>query len=250
MVFPPIFVVNLRKNADRMESIKRQLDGMGLAYERFDAVYGRDLPCQERQEKFSKWRSRLAIGADMTDGELGCALSHLGIYKKMFADGHDMAIVLEDDVLVDASFPDAVKRATDFATAEQPQVILFSAYGEKKGVAHEAGVEKIAVGSCADGYLVTRAAAKLISEINLPVIVQADAWARWRRRYGLQLYRIYPTSVRQDNDNFGTDIDGWTDSNRKVVGNGTGRTGLDLIAFRIRRVFEKSIDWTLWKLGL
>lgn len=246
----PIFVVNLRKNADRMESIKRQLDGMGLAYERFEAVYGRDLSCQERREKFSKWRSRLAIGADMTDGELGCALSHLGIYRKMLGDGIDKAVVLEDDVILDESFSDAIRRASDFAVAEQPQVILFSAYGEKKGVVHKTGVERIAVGSCADGYLVTRAAAKLILETNLPVIVQADAWTRWHRRNGLQLYRVYPTSVRQDNDNFGTDIDGWTNSNRKVVGNGTGRTGLDLIAFRIRRVFEKSIDWTLWKLGL
>ena len=175
----PIFVVNLRKNADRMESIRRQLDGLGLAYERFDAVYGRDLSCQERLAKFLRWRSRLAIGASMTDGELGCALSHLGIYKKMLAGGHDIAIVLEDDALLDASFPDAVRRAADFATAEQPQVILFSAYGEKKGIVHEAGVEKISVGSCTDGYLVTRAAAKLILETNLPVIVQADAWIRW-----------------------------------------------------------------------
>ena len=246
----PIFVVNLRKNAGRMESIKRQLDALGVEYRRFEAVYGKVLSDGERKKLFAWFRSRLAVGVKLTDGELGCALSHLGIYENIVSDGLDMAVVLEDDVLLEDNFVGSVKTAANFVNVEQPQVVLFSDYGQASVGICKRGIWEISNGSCTDGYLITRRAAELILKINKPVVVQADGWTRWHRRYGLQLYRLSPASVKQDNETFGTDIDAWTDANRKVIGNGTGRTGLNLLAFRVCRVFEKTFDWLLWKLGL
>ena len=52
---------------------------------------------------------------------------------------------------------------------------------------------------CADAYLLTLAVAKLMAKINYPVTCVADDFKRWRRYFGLELYQVYPATVRQDN---------------------------------------------------
>ena len=43
MVFP-IHVINLDQDVERMETMKRQLDGLSLPFVRFSAVRGHDIP--------------------------------------------------------------------------------------------------------------------------------------------------------------------------------------------------------------
>ena len=38
-----VYVINLDKNVERMLSMKAQLDRFGLVYERFPAIYGKQL---------------------------------------------------------------------------------------------------------------------------------------------------------------------------------------------------------------
>lgn len=230
-----VFIINLDKNVERMSSIKAQLDRIGLAYERFPAVFGKLLTKQEKKVHFSARRSFLAMGTCLTDGEIGCALSHAMIYRKMCENEIPTALILEDDIILNDNFHDILKMAIEFLDSNKPQVILFSSYGciQKD----QDGIERIKGGMCTDGYLITRPAARMLYMANYPVITVADSWDRWVKRYGLELYRIWPTAVWQNNEKFGTDV------------NTVHRTQKNIILKILRkfiRLPEVIIDWILF----
>lgn len=242
------YLVNLDKNPDRLAFMDGQLRRLGIEYERIPAIYGKALTTSERKTHLASFRARLTKGAPLSDGELGCALSHIAVYCKMISTGCPVALVLEDDVLLSSDFHKAVINAASFINESKPQVILFSAYGDHNA-SHSSGIERVSTAACTDAYMITRAAAEIIVKVNTPVAIQADAWTRWGRRHGLELYRSRPATAQQDNDTFGTDIGTWTKPNVSFSVNGTGRTGINLICFRARRVLEKFLDWIFWKVS-
>lgn len=199
-----IFVVNLRKNVDRMSSMDRQLTRYGFPYERVEAVCGKCLAEDERHRDFAAIHSFLAMGRRLSDGEIGCALSHVGIYKDMIAKRIPMALVLEDDICCADDFPFVLDRAVNFLNVHKPQVVLFSAHGVPS--VKDKKVVRIDGGMCTDAYLITLPAARIIHQANYPIVTVADRWSRWCRRYGLEVYRIFPTTVCQMNETFGTDV--------------------------------------------
>ncbi len=69
------YIVNLPQAQDRRESVLAQCARFGLEAEVYPAVYGKDLPDEELRRRVD------APALDiLTKGEIGCTLSHLGIY--------------------------------------------------------------------------------------------------------------------------------------------------------------------------
>ena len=93
---PPIFVINLDRDVARLAHMHEQLSRLGLAYERFPALRGDALPLALLE--YFPPRTPLTVG------EIGCYASHLAIMRRMLAEGHACALVLEDDVGVPADF--------------------------------------------------------------------------------------------------------------------------------------------------
>ena len=240
-----IFVINLDKEKARMASIDAQLLQLGIDYERISAVYGKELTKDELKYSFSAFRSFCAMGIRLTSGEIGCALSHLSVYRQMIEEGIPYALVFEDDIIIDDSFNARIQEVEDFIREEKKQVILLSALGFR---AKEKGIFKNLKGTCADGYVITLPAAREIYKSNCPVVVVADKWQRWAKWFGVEIYTCWPPIVRQDNEQFGTDVDSWVVPRQNSTGNGTGKVGIALILFRGCRVVEKVFDWLFWKL--
>src|SRR5690349_233011 len=71
----PVLVINLKRSEDRRAFIRRQLDGLGIAFQFFDAVDARDLSPADIQT------SAPGGGVDycgmLTVPEIACAVSHL-----------------------------------------------------------------------------------------------------------------------------------------------------------------------------
>lgn len=230
------YVINLDKNIDRMVFMKSQLNRLGVEYERFSAVNGKELTKQQRRGGFSAFRSFLAMGIRLTDGEIGCALSHAMIYRKMQDKEIPIALILEDDVLLADCFCNVLEKAVaGFIDCNKPQVILLSSHACCQK--HEDGIERITSGMCTDGYLITLPAARMLYKANYPVITVADRWHRWVKRLGLELYRIWPTVVQQNNNQFGTDVN----TVQRIQKNVVFRFFQKLI-----RLPELIIDWTLF----
>ncbi len=98
------FVISLEQAVDRREMICAGLQQYGVEFELFPAVWGATVDRNDPEifngESFiihNNCLSKTTIKGRLTDGELGCALSHLRLYQKIVQDNLPGAIVLEDD---------------------------------------------------------------------------------------------------------------------------------------------------------
>mgnify|MGYP001466671081 CR=1 FL=1 len=122
------------------------LERFGIAHERFAGVDGRHLTAQ--------MRARVARPAQhdhaLTDGEIGCFLSHRGVWEKI-ASGEDVAgLILEDDVCVLPELADLMSGA-DWLPADAAIVIL------------ETRMKRLITGSRATAAPAGRRTARLLS---------------------------------------------------------------------------------------
>lgn len=95
-----IFYINLDSRKDRLLSMQEQLTILSLSAKRFSASIGKRLSVKERlfvdSHKFTCLMKR-----PVTDGEIGCALSHRRIWQYIIDNDIDYSLVMEDDVTID-----------------------------------------------------------------------------------------------------------------------------------------------------
>ncbi len=92
---PPIYVVNLKKSVDRFENVKKVMNKYNLNFQRFDAVYGKELS-QEEVNEYSNIFCRTIL---CNNGIIGCAMSHIQLWKQLIEEKtNDTYLILEDDI--------------------------------------------------------------------------------------------------------------------------------------------------------
>ena len=201
------FVINLDKEKARMASIEAQLSQLGVVYERISAVYGKELPLQERNQAVNKFRWWCAIGRPIAVAEIGCALSHFSIYQRMVEESIPYACILEDDITISSKFKECIAQVEFVLDSTKPQVVLLSdhtkLYGDVLG-ADSFELRKSKTGTCADGYCLTQEAAKVLLKQNLPLITPCDTWERWVRQGVIELFHALPSVCQQVQALFGS----------------------------------------------
>lgn len=105
---PRTFVINMAKDQKRRDIMTKRLEEAGVPYEFFAAVNGyeldfKDAPYYDRQKR------RRFFGRDLLPGEVGCLLSHRGIYEKMDRENIEYAVILEDDVIFEKDVKDVLQ---------------------------------------------------------------------------------------------------------------------------------------------
>lgn len=83
------FVISMPRSTDRRSAMQRKLQHSGLQFEFFDAVEGAKID-----------RAQYPAGRALTNAELGCYLSHVGVWRLVAESPFEGALVLEDDVSV------------------------------------------------------------------------------------------------------------------------------------------------------
>ena len=225
------YLINLDRNPERLEFMRGQLGRLGIAFERFPAVWGRGLSAEERRACFSKVRSFIAAGKRLSDAEIGVAMSHAGCCRRMVEANEQYALVLEDDVVLSDGFGAALSRVEAFVNPGRPQVVLLSGYGVKDAETLPEEIRQVKSAWCADAYVLTLPAARLILEANSPVVTVADSFKRWRRRFGLEIFRALPATARQDDTTFASE---------NVV--------LPKSGWLVRNSM-RALDWVIWRLS-
>jgi glycosyl transferase family 25 len=99
------FVISLERAARRREHMKGQLERLGMPFELFDAVDGRALSEEQVRGVYDEARARQTFWGPLNRGEIGCALSHIAIWKTIVEQRIDPALVLEDDAVLDPATP-------------------------------------------------------------------------------------------------------------------------------------------------
>ncbi|WP_342078380.1 glycosyltransferase family 25 protein [Yoonia sp. SS1-5] len=98
-----IWLINLDKDQERREKMQAQLDALGLRYQRFAAINGK-----EQAETLSKRADAQAyarnMGSPILPGKMGCYASHIAVWEAFLASTYKFALILEDDVVFHDDF--------------------------------------------------------------------------------------------------------------------------------------------------
>lgn len=195
-----IFLINLDRDQDRLKFADSQLRRQQLVYERFSAVDGNVLSESEKRSSADPFRCWCAYGQMLRNGEIGCGLSHYRIYRKIIAEELGAACVLEDDVILEARFREQLEYAFENIDCSRPQVFLLSNHTGETSEIRE--IRKAESDMFTEGYVITRPAAELLLNVNVPMIVPCDHWGRWVKYYGLELFHVFPTVCSQNKRDF------------------------------------------------
>lgn len=95
------YVINLKKATKRWNNIKKQLETYNLNYKRIDGVLGKELTNDEISDNTSFLCKTLC-----TKPTIGCAMSHINVWKNIIDDKQEYSLVLEDDAELVDNFKD------------------------------------------------------------------------------------------------------------------------------------------------
>lgn len=189
-----IYVINLAKNKERMRNIDSILKSQDLLYERMEAVSGKDLTSKQKHKFVSYFNWWCVNGTKPRDGEIGCALSHQTVYKKLIESREDCCCILEDDAGLQPCFREQIERIEKWINAESPQVVLMTNY--TKETEDSWAIRECMGDSSTEAYVITKVAALNLLKRNNPICTPSDGWRFWRKKGVLRLYHAYPTVVQ------------------------------------------------------
>ncbi|HEY1709046.1 MAG TPA: glycosyltransferase family 25 protein [Rhizomicrobium sp.] len=95
------FLVNLKRRPDRLAAMTAQLDRLGIAFERFDAVDAKAVDPAELSVPFAAGGP---LGT-LSPGDKACTYSHLHLWRRIAAGQDEYAVILEDDILLSDAAP-------------------------------------------------------------------------------------------------------------------------------------------------
>ena len=176
------YVINLARSADRRAHIVGELRRAKADYEIVTGVDGLELDLNDP----ATIDPALFARSLWPEGMAGCALSHLRVYQKMIADGLDTALVLEDDVTLPGDVSELADALVEHLAGAELVLLNYdskdSCKMSREGAVDLPGARRLVLpidvrqpGSSA-GYVITREAAKRMSESVLPVRVSPDDW--------------------------------------------------------------------------
>ncbi len=253
---PPIFIINMPKDKDRRSIMQERLNDLGLCGDFIEAIDGRKMNSKQIDAVYDSAKRKRYFGRDMTKGEIGCLLSHRKIYEKMIDDNIPHAVILEDDVIFEKDFKQAL--AGIMVASIKWDVIRF--LGSEK--IYKRGCRKITkVGDSryqfarlptapggAHGYLLSLYAAKIMAQHMqrnwLPIdSLQGRVWET-----GLETLVLYPAPLYPDpsqESTIGNDVR--FDKTVKLEGIARKLYPLTRTWFKLcENIGKRSVYWLSW----
>ena len=209
---PLIFIISL-VNSPRRSIIKNRLSKLGLQFEFFDAIYGKDLSKEQlSQIDFQFYPQNFSGKKPLTLGEIGCAMSHIMLYEHIVKNNIREAIILEDDAIVSLYFEEIVTAALNKVSSKKE--ILFLDHGKAKvypfmkrlperyRLAKYRSPSKKSKRSIirTTGYLITYEGAKKLLSYAYPIRMPSDFLTGLLQLTNINAYGIEPACVFGDVD--------------------------------------------------
>lgn len=190
-----------------------QLGRSGFVYERIPAVDGRNLDMTKlshfsNSKRVEEWKNLL------TPNAIACSLSHHKAYTSIIDDGVEIALVLEDDIVLLPEFSDVISASLTLMNKSDVVLVYFHGakkiflVGEKITICKSHGIyqAKTAWGAyAAGGYMLHREVALKLKNHVFPVHTTADSWGTFRRDGIIGKLRAILPPITTDAP-FGSDI--------------------------------------------
>lgn len=179
---------------------------LGLDYEIVDACDYQ----QMSQEELAELTDQAAAIQNplITKGVQACALSHLKAYKQIISEGHEVALIVEDDAILSNNIKGLLNEIENrigiaevvslWYASHTPDKLKLSTQHQEKlpGETILAFPIDISQVNSTQAYVITREAAARILEKALPIRAAADYWGVFYNFGGFDSFRcIYPTQA-------------------------------------------------------
>jgi len=236
-----IFVINLPEATARRESVERQLHGLGLCYEIIPAIRGNALSAEATVLNYDDTGFKRNVGRSANAGELGCALSHLAIYRIIIDQDISHALILEDDAWLNPNLPQLLQAIEQKYSPDQTNVFLLSwatAVSTNNLVTLWASyrVARVRSAVCTHGYVVSNAAASALIRALFPVRHIADCFAWLRRHRIVNLLAIIPNCITLDQSHESA-------ITRCIPVQDAKRTVIKRLAYKVYRAWWLGVDY-------
>ena len=194
------YIINLKDAVLRREYMRKQLQLLppSLSVEFVEAVDGRIMSSQERENKYDTEKFRLRYTKEVRPGEIGCTLSHQMCYEKLMHSEEKYALILEDDIVVRPNVDSVFPCIEELIQTDKPLVILLSGwywFGETKKIDTHYHVANVYDAFLTHAYIINRAAAALLIEPR--PFITADDWFYIRKK-GVKICALLPHLIDQD----------------------------------------------------
>jgi glycosyl transferase family 25 len=97
--FDNVYVLNLEKDINKMNYMNSLLENENIKFERFNAIYGKYLTKEYIDNVTDYFCNNFC-----SEGMIGCALSHISIWKDIIKNKYNNSIILEDDIYFDKDY--------------------------------------------------------------------------------------------------------------------------------------------------
>lgn len=178
-------MVSLASATRRREHIELQLRRANVNYTMCDTVVG-NLLSEDEVTELCDSEALAKHPTWLTRGAIGCALSHLYIYRDMVKNNTPFALVLEDDMILPKNLNEHLEALTPILHTEEVVMLYYQSHKTLLLSSHEAVNYKNEYHLCypvdihqpitTGAYLITLAAAKRLADGILPIRVSADSW--------------------------------------------------------------------------
>ena len=199
----PIYVLNLERSPERRAFILGHLASMDLPANIFPAVDGRTLDIPELEGKgiYRDAVARDKFSRSLSAAEIGCALSHVGLYEKLVQEGVEAALVLEDDAMLVNGFREQLATLMSELPADWDvvQLIFKCEDVEPFSPCLVRFPMRTAMPVAAAGYLISRAGAMKLVANAYPLRYPADSLIGRSPRWGANVYGARPQLVTINN---------------------------------------------------
>ncbi|WP_380183603.1 glycosyltransferase family 25 protein [Kalamiella sp. sgz302252] len=187
-----IFIINLERSVDRKNALTERCEQLGLQVEFIKAVDGRVFTKAEVEKLTAK------INYAFLPGEIGCALSHQLIYKRMVEEKIDSALILEDDVTLPDYLPELIQTVSlDKNKAEVLLLSRVNKYFKKpfKKLDGNLNIHRTQSATTTHSYIINLPAATNLLRALFPVWMTADKWSLFEDYSLLTVNAVVPAPV-------------------------------------------------------
>jgi glycosyl transferase family 25 len=196
----PIFVISLTAAEARRASCRAAMDRLGLEFEFFDAIGGRDLSQDEIARVYDPDKNARLFKRPLSAAEIGCYLSHHALWDRIGGSQIAGAIILEDDFDADDALPALLREICRMDLSNC--LVKLHSQRKVKGapLAILGGGYKLLapdrVPGFAVGYVVERGAAAALAGRSLPFGRPVDIDLKHWWEFGVSVLIVQPSVLR------------------------------------------------------
>ncbi len=203
----PVYVINLDCAETRMQSMDQQLSNLGISYQRIAAIKGVDLPTNEVEKVYSSKLNQQHFRYNLSLGEIGCYMSHRNIWQMMIEQNIEFAIILEDDLVINANFQQLFSQVNSLKNYDLIKLAdnrNFPAAQKKKITDSFELINFHTIPNCTTGYTISlNGAKKLLAREAFYRPVDIDL--QFCKELDLSVYGLQPYPITENSD-FDSDI--------------------------------------------